>query len=142
MIKLPNDGECAFCAYLRGDREYTILRQDSQTATLVTREQRGKSHLLVIPLRHAQTLMDLTNDEAQALIVAVKAAASLIDQVIKPQGISIWQNNGVPSGQAISHVHFHVAGTLDNGSTERGNVPELSIAETNRIADNLRLHEH
>lgn len=138
-IELPNDGVCVFCAYIRGDRPYTILCRTSETATLVTRHQRGEPHLLVVPLRHAPTLLDLSDTEAASLGKAVRAAATAIHSAYAKPGIAVWQNNGVPAGQKVSHVHFHVAGTLEQGGTERGAVGELSIAETDRIARKLRL---
>ncbi|MDR5771146.1 MULTISPECIES: HIT family protein [unclassified Caballeronia] len=137
-IDLPDDGTCAFCAYLRGERPFTILARTALTATLVTREQRGYPHLLILPVRHISTVLDLTNEEASALMIAVRDAAHAIDECYARPGIAVWQNNGVPAGQAISHVHFHVAGTLDVGGTEWGDVPELSVADTDDIADRLR----
>jgi hypothetical protein len=35
-------------------------------------------------------------------------------------------------------VHFHVAGTLEEGGTMWGEVPKLSVAETDAIAERLR----
>ncbi len=137
-IELPNDGACVFCAYIRGDRPYTILSRTSETATLVTRHQRGEPHLLVVPLRHAPTLLDLSDTEAASLGKAVRAAANAIHSAYSTPGIAVWQNNGVPAGQKVSHVHFHVAGTLERGGTERGPVEESSVAETDRIAGRLR----
>jgi len=48
-----------------------------------------------------------------------------------------WQNNGVPAQQAISHVHFHIAGTFKNVGTEFGEVEEKSVEETGEIAKRL-----
>jgi len=137
-IAIPHNDECAFCAYLSGVRPYTILSRTEDTATLVTREQRGEPHLLVVPVRHIMTVLELTNAEAATIAVAVRDAARLIDQVYSKPGIAVWQNNGVPAGQIISHLHFHVAGTLSGGGTEWGPVAELSIAETDAIAQRLR----
>jgi histidine triad (HIT) family protein len=137
-IELPDDGTCAFCAYLAGERPYTILSRGDLTATLVTREQRGVAHMLVMPIRHVPTILDLTDTEATAIMRDVRIAAGLIDRAEGRPGISIWQNNGVPANQAIGHVHFHVAGTLTGGGTDWGPVPELSVAETDRIAARLR----
>jgi histidine triad (HIT) family protein len=134
---LPESGDCAFCAYLSGRRPYTILCRDASTATLVTREQRGKPHLLVIPIAHRATLLDLKDEEAYALMVAVRDAAKLIDRAYKRPGIAVWQNNGIDADQTIRHLHFHVAGTLDEGGTERGKVIEISVEQTNKIADRL-----
>lgn len=137
-LDLPDDGACAFCAYLAGRRPYTILSRGQMIATLVTREQRGISHLLVIPIRHVETVMDLSDDEAAAVMIGVRGAAQLIDRAEQRPGIAVWQNNGTPAGQSISHVHFHVAGTLPGGRTEWGSVPELSVSETDAIAEKLR----
>jgi len=136
-IELPDNEKCAFCAYLRGERPYTILSRTSDTATFVTREQRGLPHLLVLPVRHVATILELTDLEAAFVAIAVRDAAILINRAYSKPGIAVWQNNGVPAGQAISHVHFHVAGTLEGGGTEFGSVEEISVAETNEIAKKL-----
>ncbi|WP_375178243.1 HIT family protein [Sphingobium yanoikuyae] len=136
-IQIPENDGCAFCAYLRDERPYTILSRTADTATFVTREQRGKPHLLVLPIRHVPTIIELTDAEAASLSVAVRDAAILIDRAYAKPGIAVWQNNGIPAGQAISHVHFHVAGTLDGGGTEFGQVEEISVEETDKIAERL-----
>lgn len=136
-IDLPENHQCAFCAYLRGDRPYTILSRTAVTATFVTREQRGNPHLLVLPIRHVPSILELTDAEASSVAIAVRDAAILIDRAYSKSGISVWQNNGVPAGQTISHVHFHVAGTLEDGGTEFGPVEEISITATDEIAKKL-----
>ncbi|WP_341858590.1 HIT domain-containing protein [Qipengyuania sp. GPGPB31] len=128
---------CAFCAYLRGERPYTILKRNGETATFVTREQRGHPHLLVLPVRHVPTILEMTDAEAAAVAIAVRDAAILINDAYSKPGIAIWQNNGVPAGQAINHVHFHVAGTLEGGGTEFGPVTEISVEQTDAIAKRL-----
>lgn len=137
-IVLPRNNGCAFCAYLRGERPYTILFRTSETATLVTREQRGDPHLLVLPLRHMATILELTDAEASSIAIAVREAARAIDRVYSKPGIAVWQNNGVSAGQAISHLHFHVAGTLQGGGTDWGQVKEISVVDTDAIAEKLR----
>jgi histidine triad (HIT) family protein len=136
-IKIPENDGCAFCAYLRNERPYTILSRTEETATFVTREQRGKPHLLVLPIRHVPTIIELTDAEVASVAIAVRDAAILIDRAYAKPGIAVWQNNGVPAGQAISHVHFHVAGTIDGGGTEFGEVEEISVEETDEIAKRL-----
>ena len=137
-IEVPQEGRCAFCAYLRGERPYTILTRTADTATLVTREQRGNPHLLVLPIRHAATILDLSDLELGVVAVAVRKAAEAIDRAYAKPGIAVWQNNGVPAHQTISHVHFHVAGTLEGGGTQFGHVDELSVSQTDEIAKRLR----
>lgn len=94
--------------------------------------------MLVLPIRHAETILDLSDEEIIQLSLRVKNIAKLIDQKYQKHGIAVWQNNGKAAGQAISHVHFHVAGTLSGSGTEWGPVPELSLIETEQIAEKLR----
>ncbi len=137
-IVLPDAFPCAFCDYLSGARPYTVVFREELAAILVTREQRGASHVLVVPVRHAPTVLDLRDDESHAVIDLTRRAASAIDQADRRPGISIWQNNGVEANQAIPHFHIHVAGTVPGGGTEWDDVDELSISETDLIAERLR----
>lgn len=140
-LDVPNDGfACAFCDYLAGIRPYSIVCRSELTAVLVTREQRGVAHVLVMPTRHCPTILELTIDEANALMQSVIDAARAIDVSEARPGIAIWQNNGVPAKQTIAHVHFHVAGTLPGGGTNWGTVAELSVEDTDEIASRLRPH--
>lgn len=139
-IHLPETKPCAFCSYLDGTRPFTFVTRGAMTAVLVTREQRGEPHLLVIPTAHRETILDLTDDEGSALIADVRNAAQAIDKAYRRPGISIWQSNGELASQSIRHVHFHVAGTLDSGGTEWGQVDELALAETDHIAERIRAH--
>jgi len=87
-----------------------------------------------------ETILDLNDREAGAVIVGIREVAAAIDKAYQRPGIAVWQNNGVAAHQAIPHVHFHVAGTLDGGGTEWGDVDELSIEETGSIADQISPH--
>ena len=137
-IALPEGSGCAFCDFLEGAKPYTILSRLDLVATLVTREQRGVSHLLVVPTRHCETILDISDDEASAIMKELRRGAHAIDLAYQRPGISVWQNNGVPAHQAVPHVHFHVAGTVEGGSTQWGPVGKLSVAETDAIAARLR----
>jgi histidine triad (HIT) family protein len=136
-IDIPQNDTCPFCAYIRGDRPFTIIQRDELTAVLVTREQRGVPHLLIIPIRHCASILDVTDAEGGALMLAIRRAAAAIDAAYQRPGIAVWQNNGVPANQAVGHVHFHVAGTLDGGGTAWGEVEKLSLDETAVIASRI-----
>ncbi|MFI6763293.1 HIT family protein [Micromonospora sp. NPDC050417] len=136
-IEVPETDDCAFCDYLSGRRPYTIMCRLSLAAVLVTREQRGSAHLLVVPVRHCPTLLELEDHEATEVMHLVRRAARAIDLTERRPGIAVWQNNGVPANQTIPHVHFHVAGTLPEGGTEWGEVEELSLDQTDAIAARL-----
>ena len=137
---LPLEDRCSFCAYLGGERPYTVLDVGALTALLVTFEQRGVGHLLAIPIAHRPTLFDLTEPEAAGLMTTTIRAAEAIRAAYDPEGIAVWQNNGVAANQSIPHVHFHVAGTIPGGGINVGAVERLPAQTTDRIASELRSH--
>ena len=139
-LDLPPPDPCPFCDYLAGSRPYTILERDDTAAMLVTFEQRGQGHLLVVPVRHRVTVLDLTPAEQSAVMRGVVRATEAIVRAFDPDGVAVWQNNGIPADQSVPHVHFHVAGTLPGGGTERGPVERLPVHATNAIAARLRPH--
>ena len=141
-LLLPPPEPCSFCDYLASRRRYTILERDDTVAILVTFEQRGIGHLLVVPVAHRVTILDLTASEQTAVMDAVVRSTAAIVGAFDPAGVAVWQNNGVPAHQSVPHVHVHVAGTLPGGGTEWGDVPRLPTEETDRIADRLRPHLH
>lgn len=139
-LEVPDRPRCAFCDYLSGRRPFTIAARTNQIAVLVTREQRGLPHLLVVPVTHRETILDLTDTELATLALGVRAAARAIDEAYERPGIAVWQNNGVPAHQTIPHVHFHVAGTLPEGGTDWGEVQEEPLEQTDEIARVLAPH--
>ncbi len=139
-LSLPPDSPCSFCANLEGDRPYTILYRDERSAILVTWEQRGLGHVLVIPIAHRVTIVDLAAAERSAVMDGVVAASNAIIGAYDPDGVAVWQNNGIPANQTVPHVHFHVAGTMPGGGTIWGDVDRLDIDETDEIAARLKPH--
>ena len=139
-LVLPPAQPCSFCEYLLGARPYTILERGPVIAMLVTYEQRGRGHVLIVPTAHRVTILDVTGPEAAALIDGVQRAAEAIIAAFDPEGVAVWQNNGIPAHQSVPHVHFHVAGTMPEGGTVWADVPKLRVEETDGIAERLRPH--
>ena len=77
-LVLPPSRPCPFCKYLARERPYTILDRQQRTAMLVTHEQRGRGHLLVVPIAHRETILDLTAEEQSAVMADVVRASHAI----------------------------------------------------------------
>lgn len=116
------------------------MERDDITATLVTFEQRGQGHALVIPTRHVNTVIDLAPHEQWAVMDGVARATKAIIGAFDPSGVAVWQNNGLPAHQTVPHVHVHVAGTLVSGGTHWGAVKRLATSVTDQIAARLQPH--
>lgn len=65
-------------------------------------------HSLVIPTRHVELLLDLTDEETAEVAIMTKRVAIAIRETFDPNGIHVQQRNGEAAWQTIPHVHFHV----------------------------------
>ena len=99
------------------------------TLTLVNRRQFERGQVLVVPRRHAPTLFDLTEREADAITRATRRVAEAIVEAFHPDGMTLYQNNGVASRQEVPHFHMHVVPRWKDGSWGMG-PPHIAALQT------------
>jgi diadenosine tetraphosphate (Ap4A) HIT family hydrolase len=108
-LLLPADADCYFCRILSGRTEqWAIVEQHPLTMTMLNGRQYEIGQCIVVSRRHAPTLLDLSVDEGAAVIAAAQRAARALVNAFDPDGILLYQNNGVGSGQEVPHFHLHV----------------------------------
>ena len=99
---VPGD-PCYFCEVDRRPLGEGHRRGDGDlTLTLVNWNQFELGQVYVIPRRHAPTLLDLTDEEAVAVIHTVRRIADALLRAYDPDGLNLIQNNGVVAGQNVS----------------------------------------
>lgn len=107
-IKLP-EGGCLFCDRITAGRDnWAIIHEDDQTIAIINPQQHEEGQALVIPRRHAPTILDLSEEEFAALMRAVHRLSRAMIEAFDPDGLTIYQNNGTASYQEVPHAHFHV----------------------------------
>lgn len=107
MIELPVRHPCDLCVAARDER-WKIVEEGEQTLTVINPWQFEVGQCCVITRRHVATLLDLTDQECSAVMVAARRVAEALAKAYRPLGILTFQNNGVFSGQEVPHFHFHV----------------------------------
>jgi diadenosine tetraphosphate (Ap4A) HIT family hydrolase len=128
---LPEMDPCYFCEIIEGRAEqWNIIEHNDMTVTMLNGRQFEVGQCVVLPVRHAPTLLDLTRQEASAVMSAAKrltrvmvrefapeasavmSAAKRLTRVMvrefAPDGVLLYQNNGTGSGQEVPHFHLHV----------------------------------
>ena len=101
-------GHCIFCKLVAGDIPAARVYEDAQTIAFMDLGQVTPGHVLVASKRHAATLLDLTPDEAGALMATAQRVAQAIQAAFDPPGLTLLQANGALGGQTVGHVHLHV----------------------------------
>lgn len=106
---MPEGSPCYFCEIVNGNNhQWQIVEKSDLTMILLNGRQREIGQCVVIPRRHALTLLDLEADEELAVMSAAKRIARVFVDAYSPKGILLYQNNGLGSGQEVPHFHLHV----------------------------------
>jgi histidine triad (HIT) family protein len=101
-------GQCIFCRLAAGEIPSAKVFEDEQTIAFMDIGQVNPGHVLVASKRHAVTLLDLTPDEAGAVMRTAQRVARAVQAAFDPEGISLFQANGAAGGQTVFHFHLHV----------------------------------
>lgn len=99
--------ECLFCKIVSGQVPAKKVYEDDVTLAFLDISPRNPGHTLIIPKKHAETLLELSDKEAGRLFESVRKVGEMAMNGVQAQGLSIAQSNGQAAGQVVAHVHFH-----------------------------------
>jgi histidine triad (HIT) family protein len=105
---MPVMEPCCFCELARVSDSWNLIVQDPLTMTVLNGRQFEAGQSIVFPRRHAPTLLDLTAQEAAAVMLAAKRIGAAITDAFVPEALLLYQNNGILAGQEVPHFHLHV----------------------------------
>ncbi|MFV0371324.1 MAG: HIT family protein [Azonexus sp.] len=101
-------GSCIFCRLIAGEIPAARVFEDAETLAFMDLGQVNPGHVLVTHKRHAATLLDLTADEAAALMHTAHRVGLAVQAAFDPPGLTLLQCNGKVAEQTVFHVHMHV----------------------------------
>ena len=108
-LPLPTGDPCYFCEIIRGHTDrWNVIEQTDFTMTILNGRQYEVGQCIVVPIRHAPTLLELEDEEAAAVMSSAKRLAEAMMRAFAPDGLLLYQNNGLGSGQEVPHFHLHV----------------------------------
>jgi histidine triad (HIT) family protein len=106
---LPEMDPCYLCTIVEGAPVgWNVIDRNELTLTILNGRQFEVGQCMVVPLRHAPTLLDLTEREDAAVMAAAKRLTRVMVSAFAPDGVLLYQNNGTGSGQEVPHYHLHV----------------------------------
>ena len=132
-------GECIFCKLVRGEIPSAKVYEDDLTIAFMDIGQATRGHVLVASKRHAVNLLELTAEEAGAVMQTAQRVAAAVNQAFDPDGINLFQANGAPAGQTVFHFHLHVLPRFEgDGLSIAWQRNEPGVATLNALAEQLR----
>ncbi len=102
------DPSCVFCKIIAGQIPFLRIFEDDAILAFLDIGPLAEGHLLIIPRQHYRRLEQMP---AEAISAITRHLPTLARAVLKATGsgaYNVLQNNGLESGQAVDHVHFHI----------------------------------
>lgn len=102
---------CVFCALLELDDPggARILAHDGLAFVALAKYPYNPGHLLVLPVRHAGDLEDLSGEESAAITNLIHRSLRALRATSDPEGFNVGLNLGRAAGAGIpGHLHWHV----------------------------------
>jgi len=100
--------ECVFCRIIAGQIPAARLLETAKAVAILDVNPVNRGHALIMPKRHAQSLLELMQDELHSCMSMVQRVARAVTEVTQCPGFNVLQNNHECAGQVVAHVHFHV----------------------------------
>jgi len=109
----------------------------------VNLRQYEKGALLVIPTRHASTVVDLPLDIIAMLHTEAALLGRALIRAFGATGLNIFQNNGPDAGQHVAHFHVHVVPRYPGSDPTKiylqSNFEPVSMEEQETVANAVRV---
>jgi histidine triad (HIT) family protein len=99
---------CVFCAIVGGAHPAAVVYEDASTLAFLDITAVMPGHTLVIPKAHATDLWAIEPDDWVAVTRTVQIVARRIGEVLKPDGMTLFQANRDAGWQDVFHLHVHL----------------------------------
>ncbi|HLB00301.1 MAG TPA: HIT domain-containing protein [Bacteroidota bacterium] len=99
---------CEFCSIIRGETPAEILFRNEHALSILDIRPIHYGHVLVLPIRHVETFIDVPEEEFAGLAAALRTVTRAVVEALHPPGFNVFSNNGHAAGQSVFHFHFHV----------------------------------
>ena len=100
--------DCIFCKIVNGKIPSAMVYEDAKVIGFLDIMPANKGHCLVVPKKHAQNLIEMSEDDLIALMKAAKKIARALSLSVGNGSFNIVMNNGKEAGQLINHAHIHI----------------------------------
>lgn len=103
--------DCLFCGIADGKIKANLVYQDDALLAFKDIAPKAPVHILIIPRKHIVSLLDLEENDRDAIGRIFQVAGRLArEQGIAESGFRVVVNSGADAGQSVFHLHFHMLG--------------------------------
>lgn len=93
---------------LSGELPCAKVYEDTHVFAFMDAGQVNDGHVIVASKQPFETLMDMDEDTAAAMMRAAWKIARVVEAEFRPEGITVLQANRAAGWQTVPHAHLHV----------------------------------
>lgn len=99
---------CVFCKIIRQEAPAHRVYEDDRVIAFLDIFPVSEGHTLVVTKKHYVDLFEADSESLQAVAAIAQKVAHGLREVLRPQGLMVFQLNGAAAGQTVFHYHMHL----------------------------------
>jgi histidine triad (HIT) family protein len=100
--------DCVFCKIIAGELPSAKVHEDALTLAFMDIGEVNPGHMLVTVKQHVENIYGLDETLAAAVFRTAARVARAAKKAYAPEGLTLYQANGVAAGQTVFHFHLHL----------------------------------
>ena len=102
------DPDCLFCKIAAGEIPSTRVDEDERTVAFMDINPATRGHVLVIPREHSADVIDVPEEDLDAVMRMAKKLAARLQERLGADGVNLLSSCGRAAWQTVFHFHVHV----------------------------------
>ncbi|MDF2939947.1 MAG: histidine triad nucleotide-binding protein [Gammaproteobacteria bacterium] len=99
---------CIFCKIVKGEIPSKKVYEDELFMAFYDLYPKAKTHVLVIPKQHIESLAHLSSQDAELMGKLTTLLPKLAKELGLHDGFRTIVNTGAGGGQEVPHLHYHI----------------------------------
>ena len=98
--------DCIFCKIANGEIPTRMVYEDKIVSVFMDNNPDSDGHMLIVPKKHILDIDDMDDETWVHIKNIAQKMRKLINEKLKPDGLTLIQNNG--DIQIVKHFHLHL----------------------------------
>jgi histidine triad (HIT) family protein len=98
--------KCIFCSIVAKKEKAYIVYENEYVCCFLDKYPINIGHILVVPKQHYVEFQDVDSTSLTEIILAAQRISIELEKLLKTDGITIMQNNGI--FKDVDHYHMHI----------------------------------
>ena len=100
--------DCIFCKIISGEIPSMVVYEDEFSCVFMDIAGDVDGHMLAVPKKHAESILDCDADTLALLMETVKTVSNHLVDRCGYKGVNLLNASGPCAGQSVGHFHIHI----------------------------------